>query len=219
MKAAEIARSCAEVLQDVKNVTWTADQILEWINDALRQLVAVRPDAITRTSSITLTASETRQSITGRRLIDVTRNMGVNGTTIGNNIRKVNMQAKDAFEPGWHAATPAAAVEEWMYEPDKDPTVFFVSPPVHASTVVQVEVVEAIDPTALTDVSDNLPTKDVYSPALINWVLYRCLSRDSEKTPNYSRAKGEYQAFYNALGVKIPGDKRVSPKKEKSRQQ
>jgi len=200
----------SELAQDEGNVVWEADQALRWVNDAQRAVAMVRPDAVISTTPILL-APGTKQSITGRRLMSVVRNMGVDGQTPGRGIRLVERGIKDDFNPDWHMDTADTVVKEYMYDA-RTPKIFYVWPPVHATKAVYIEATEAVDPTEVTSTSDVIEMDDIYGPALIDWVAYRFFCRDAEEVQDIQRATRHFTAFFNTLDVKLRGDMAVNPK-------
>lgn len=213
MLVSTITDRVAEILQDVGHVTWTAPQLIGLVNDALRSLVLVRADASSVTASIQL-APGTRQALSATadlRFIKLTRNTGPDGQTAGRAIRQGDMAALDAFSPDWHVATANVVVREYMFDESR-PREFWVNPPVHATTPVWAEAVKSVLPTEVNDGTDTLPVDAIYAPALIEWVLYRAFSRDSEETPNWQRAARHFVAFFNLLQVKQVADMAINPK-------
>ena len=214
MQVSGITTPAAEVLQDAGNVSWTIAQLIAWVNDAIRALALVKPDSTAVTATQQLTAGQTKQVLSmasDLRLIRLVRNMGANGTTIGRAIRLGDMNALDSFDLNWHTATPDAVVREYMFNAER-PDEFWVSPPVHATTAVYVELIKSVLPAAVVAITDTLPVKDIYGPPLIEWVCYRAFSRDSERTPNWARAARHFQAFFNMLQVKQVTDMAINPK-------
>ena len=214
MLVSAITARVAETLQDDSNVTWTAAQLIEWINDALRALVSARPDVSVVTASVELTANSTKQVLsaaTDLRFIDATRNMGTDGLTPGRTVRLGDKTALDAFVPGWHSETGQAAVKEFMFD-EARPREFWVYPRTHATTPMYLEVIKQVMPATITAVGNTLPVDETYAPVLIDWMLWRSFSRDSENTPNAQRAGSHRASFYQQLGIKMPADVSVNPK-------
>lgn len=210
MLASEVIAPVAEVLQDQSNVTWTQAQLLNWLNDAQRTVALVRPDASAITGNITL-QSGTKQALPtkGLRLLAVIRNMGKDGSTPGPVVRLVDRNTLDTATPNWHSAKGATLIREYVID-DRDPMTFWVSPPSDGKG--KIEATYAVSPQKITTISDDVSIPSNYVPALIEWMLYRCFSRDSEQTPNYARAAGHFQAFFQLLGTKTQADLAVSPK-------
>ena len=115
MLVSAITARVSEILQDdVSQTTWTAPQLLQWVNDAIRAVTLVRPDSTSVTASVLLVAG-TLQTLTGAndlRLIRVIRNMGSAGNTPGNAIRIGDMPAMDLLNPGWHITLP---YQQWDF--------------------------------------------------------------------------------------------------------
>lgn len=211
MLGSSILDRVSEILQDSGTVAWTVPQLIEWLNDANRALVLVRPDASSITSAILLAAGTKQTLGAGERMIRVGRNMGSNGTTAGRAIRLGDLAAMDAFNPDWHTATADTVVREYMLD-EARPDEFWVSPPVSSVTPVYVEASRVVLPTLMALAGDTLPVDDIYAPALIEWCCYRAFSRDSERTPNWQRAARHYSSFFNLLNVKMKSDMQIDPK-------
>ena len=212
MLASAVLNRVSEILQDTGNVTLTVPQLLEWLNDAIRALVLVRPDASSTTATMQL-APGTKQTLAAGelRLIRVIMNMGTDGTTPGKAVLLGDMNALDAFNPDWHTATVNTVVREYMFDETR-PDEFWVSPPVHATTAVHVQVVKSVLPAVIAAVGDVLTVDDIYGPPLIEWCCYRAFSRDSEKTPNWQRGARHFAAFFNLLQIKMQSDMAINPK-------
>lgn len=211
MKVSAVQALVSEVLQDVSMVTWTSAQLIAWLNDAQRTIALVRPEVSTVTAAVKLAAG-TRQSIpaAGIKLLDVTRNMGSAGTTPRKAIRLVDRAAKDAASPDWHREHASPSVREYAVDrrTERD---FWVSPPVTSYSDVYVEITYTVAPTAVTLTTDDISVDEIYSPAMVEWMLYRAFSRDSESTPNAARAAAHMERFYVLMGIRAQKGAEVSP--------
>lgn len=208
--ASAIIAQVSEIVQDESNIVWTEPQALAWLNDAQRVVVSLRPDSSILSHSAILVPG-TKQSITGLRLMGISRNMGIDGVTPGRSIRFVERGIKDDSDPNWHTETAATIIKEWTFDA-RTPKIYYVSPPVHASTVVQIELEEAISPADVAAVGNPISLDDIYAPSMIEWITYRFLARDSEETPNIQRAASHFQQFFSLLGAKMNPDMAVNPK-------
>lgn len=200
------------LLQDETNVRWTEPELLGWINSGQREIALAKPNALTSNTAMVLTAGSTKQTIpaTGVQLLGVVRNMGPTGSTPGRAITGIDRNVLDVTLPTWHSdANAAGEVKHYMFDP-RDPKTFYVYPKAPA-TALYVEVVMAINPTALASLASNIAFDDVYETPLIDYVLYRAFSKDSEHTANQQRAASHYQAFQNALGLKSRGEAGLAP--------
>jgi hypothetical protein len=134
--------------------------------------------------------------------------MGADGNTPGDAIYgPVDKQAPQRYAPGMHSETEVAAVTDYAYD-EKNPSVFWVYPPADGTSYVELS--RSAVPEDITDIEDDINIGDEYEGAIIEWMLYRCFSRDSEETPNGQRALGHRSAFFQALGLKNEADAFIS---------
>jgi hypothetical protein len=208
--ASSVIAQASEIAQDDSNVTWLVSQALEWLNDGQRATAIVRPDASISVGTMLLVPG-TRQTISGHRLMSVTRNMGTNGVTPGRAIRLVDRGAKDEHDPYWHQAAGASEVREYIYD-ERTPKEFYVWPPRIDSQILAIEISQSITPANVAAVGDPITIDDNYAPALIEWITYRFFSRDAEETPDLQRAVSHFQNFFAILGQKLQVDLAISPK-------
>lgn len=206
---ADVARDLA----DPNKTRWTQDELISYLNSALRQIVLVRPDANSVVSTVQLVAG-TKQAIpaNGLALLDVVRNMGPAGAAPGKPIKKADRATLDAADPTWHSRTAKTVVNNFAFD-ERFPSAFYVSPPVHASTQVWVELAYSKAPTEVT--SANLGTAieltDVYEGPIKDF-MKRCAYKKEISSQGSQVLAGSFeQSFYNALGVKVRADFSTSP--------
>jgi hypothetical protein len=203
---ANIANRVSTLIQDVTNVRWPTNELLNWINDGQREVVLLRPQASIKNSSVQL-VSGTKQTLPsdGVLLIDIVRNMGTNGTTAGNAIRVSSREVLDAQVSTWHSGTASAVVQHFMYDP-RDPKTYYIYPPQPGSNMNQVEMIYAAAPTDCLDYIANPNTTiqidDIYGNSLLDYMLYRAYSKDAQFAQNSPLAEAHYQAFQAALTAK-----------------
>lgn len=220
VKVTDIIRRVEDVLQDT-NIRWPRLELQNWINESYLAITLLRPDANAKSGTFTC-AEGTRQSLVGAfpsslRLLDVTRNMATSSAK--KVIRLVSRSVLDDQRPSWHSETPTVNIQHFTFD-SRQPKEFFVYPP--ASTSAQIEVVYADAPQAHalsesdldpdTGSSEAIKLDDIYTSAIIDWVLYRCYSKDAEYGANEARASASYQSFNAAIGAKSQTDSAVSPK-------
>jgi hypothetical protein len=201
-----------DTLQDTTNVRWPTAELLRYLNDGQREVVLLRPDASVTTAATQLAANETKQALpaAGIRLLDVTRNMGANGTTPGASIRLISREVLDTQLANWHSETGQASVKHFMFDP-RNPKVYYVYPRVHASTQVWVEVVYSSAPADVAAAGNTISLDDIYANAIIDFMLYRAYSKDAEYAANKEYAQQHYQSFLMSLGLKGKTDEMVNP--------
>jgi len=78
---------------------------------------------------------------------------------------------------------------------------------------VHVEISYSIPPAECATEGDNIAIPEIYANALLDYVMFRAFSKDSEYSDPGKAAK-YYQMFGNALGVKIKIDTATAPNPE-----
>lgn len=202
-KAVDLINRVAVTLQDPTFVRWTQQELLNYLNDAQRQVVLFRPDAKTVNTTFTCAASA-KQSLPaeGLRLINVLRNKD------GRAITKVDRKVLDVQLPNWwETAVDANGVKHFVYDAI-DPKNFYLFP--KPTTSNQIEIVYAISPVDLVVTNFTTDTQviaidDIYANAVMDYMMYRAYQKDSEFA-NLNRSGLYFQAFQNALGIKTQAD-------------
>jgi hypothetical protein len=195
--AQTIINKAAIQLTDIANIRWTRAELLGWLNDGMRQIVLIQPNASSTTVSRLLVAG-TRQTIPadGWLLLQIYRNMGTTGTTAGRAIRIVSRELLDAFNPNWHTATAAAEVRNYIYDA-QDQTAFYVYPPNTGTQYIELNY--SAQPANLTSESQVIPIFDVFQSALVDYILFRACSKDAEYAPGLQLAQNYLSTFASAV--------------------
>jgi len=202
-KAVDLISRVSITLQDPTFVRWTQGELLNYLNDAQRQVVLFRPDAkaVNAPFTCTNTAKQTLPA-EGLRLINVLRNTG------GRAVTKVDRSILDVQLPTWYeTAANADGVKHYVYDA-LDPKNFYVFP--KPANLHQIDIVYAISPVDIvisnytTDVQV-IGIDDIYANALMDYMMYRAYQKDSEFA-NINRAGVYYQAFTTSLGIKSQAD-------------
>lgn len=188
--------------------------IADWIrylNSALRSLVLARPDSSVKTTAVQLTANTTKQSLPTEafRLIDISRNMGTDGLSPGRIITPIDREVLDLTNRLWHQGTVRTYIDHFCYD-NQNPRIFYVTPPVHGSTAVYVEMSYSWLPTTITAVGDAIVVDDVFANPLIAWMLYRAFTVDDEEV-NFGKGQAMMQEFFNLLNLEVQAGVNVSP--------
>jgi hypothetical protein len=196
--ASAILSRAATIIQDETNTRWPEAELLKWLNDGQREIVLLKPDSYAQNEAMELVVG-TKQSIpaAGLSLIDVVRNMGVDGETPGRAIRLIKRKILDEQVPDWHSEEADNEVKHFTFD-DRDPKRFYVYPPSDGTT--EVEVVYASSPADVI-ITDPVTLDDIYSNALLDYVLYRAYQKDADYAVNDARVANAYQSFRNSLGL------------------
>lgn len=221
ISASSIVRRATDIIMDNTSVRWPANELVRWLNDAQREVIIARPDAINKTTTATLAAGS-RQNLDSMsltpapaKLIEITRNMAA--TSAKKAVRLVPRQILDAQTPGWHSIPGTVDILHYMFDP-RDPKTFYVYPPALATAQLEImysgvptDITEPADGAIYTAVTGNLSVPDIYANAILDYVLYRAYSKDSEFAGNEQRSQIHYTAFANSLGMEIKATLAVQP--------
>lgn len=212
--------------QDNTSVRWPLAELLQWLNDALREVVLHKPSAGGSTVVVDLVEG-TYQTVpsTYIGLLRVVRNVvSVDGETgirtAGRAIRMVQRDILDSQHPDWHSddAVPfAAAVKHVVYDP-ADPRAFYVYPGNSGTGKIEAvayktptQIALPSDPEDIDGYSATLDIADIYQNAIVDYVLYRAYSKDAQFAGNAQRANAHFQMFANSLGIKIKNEITSNP--------
>ncbi len=202
-KVKEILVNVGLVLEDEDNNIWSRDEIMAWINDAVIAVINRRPE--TGAKSIThRTTPGAKQALPedAFRLIRVDSNSFSFAA-----INEIPMSLLDQQIPQWRMPIDAYDVEFYCYD-ITDPMNFYIYPALKSP--LDIELIYSAKPQALTDEEEDLPLKDDFKNAVIDWVLYRCYSKDDQNA-NAQRAMMHLQAFEAGLGKKTQIDASIAP--------
>ena len=158
------------LLQDVAETRWSRSELLYWLNAGQREIVLMRPEISITTTDVT-TAAGSRQTLpTGAiHLLDVTYDR-----TMGTSISPVAKSVLDSNVPAWQAQLAGFGINHYVYD-IRNPLVYWVYPA--PNNTRSVEISFCTEPTEATTV---ITIPDIFSPALLNYMLARALSKDSE---------------------------------------
>lgn len=214
MTAGDIILRAAELLHDPSYARWTQAMHFRFLTDAQNALVILRPDAHAVTAPIQLAASNTRQAIPsgGYKLLDIVRNMGAAGTTPGAPVTVVTRTSLDEANSAWHTDPASATVDHFCID-ERNPTIFYVTPPPNAACYV--EMVYSAPPAAITAMADLIGVNDVWSPALLQYQLYRAFSVNHASQADAQKAVAFLQSFYLILGETDKAKALYSPNMQK----
>ena len=194
------------IIQDTTGTRWPEAELLWWLNDAQREIVLHRPDALSVNERITVTGGQSKQNLPNDALmlIDILRNVTVaaDGTvTSGDVIRRTERRVLDDQVPGWHSQS-AGSIDHFVYD-ERDPKTFYVYPGLEADGHI-----EGVISKAPTDVAvgDTITLDDIYANPMLDYILHRAYSKDADYAANAQRAVAHMTAFLNSLGVKTKSD-------------
>lgn len=193
-------------LLDESNVDYSQAELIGLYNLSLRLICSLVPRAYSKYSNILL-ASGTLQSIPsdGLALVEITRNMGTDGLTVGASVREASLDAFKKLYPDWSTESSDAAIKNFMRIPEMDAS-FHVFPPSDGTGYVHC-VYTATPPSTTYDAAgdwedDKIPLSDEFVPAIPNAMLFHAYDDDSDYPGDTTRSQMYYQRVLQLLGIK-----------------
>jgi hypothetical protein len=190
----DLLERASRLLNDESRVRWTSTELIEWINDGQYAICARYPAAYSNDAAVSLVAGVRQTLPSGAtRLLSVECN-GTDGATV----TACDRTALDAAIPDWRSADYAdTTVVHYMYDPIAHPREFLIFPAQPTGTTATLTAVLAMDPPSAT-AATTLPLEEKYRDSLVNYMLFRALSKDAEEGSG-AMATGYFQAFELAV--------------------
>jgi hypothetical protein len=199
-----LLRRAGRILQDVTGVRWDEPELLDWFNDARRELAIVKPAEFAVRLPVTLVVG-TLQSLPAEafQLLRVDCNLlSVTPRSPGRALTVVDRRVMNTMHPRWQedeAFAFEAQAKHYVYD-DAEPTTFHVFPGNNGTGAVEVSVAVLPDDATLTTAP--IGVRDIFANALLDYVLYRAFAKDADYPGNAERSGGHYAAFAGAVGAK-----------------
>lgn len=215
---AQIMGRFNEVTQDDPPKRWPIPVRVDWVNEAYKQIVVILADA-TATSAVRPLAPGVRQRLTDPASINLPnayRMMDCVANATGQAVRRIPAAVMDGLVPDWRRSPSSLRIEHWMFD-DRNPLEFLVFPPAAAGAECLIlysampEAHAIPDAPALPDLTETLRIPDIYTPAVLDYLLYRAYLKDADDQSNFTRATTFYQGFTQGLTGKVQADQINSP--------
>jgi hypothetical protein len=192
-------------------VRWTRETQLEYMNQALKEIGAYRPDAFTTTQQIALVPG-VKQSISAfKALKDIHDDKGIP-------IHQGDAALLKAFMPydycipkvQFKNGSPIYKLKSFAVSA-MDSKVFYVSPPVPngMSPVITATLIGTAPELTLQDWDKVLDMDDKYYNNLLDFMQARAYELDSESANSRANSQMYFSRFYQAMGVKYKIDAAV----------
>ena len=207
------------------------NELVRWLIDGQTAIVKFMPSAGSRVDSIKLVAG-TRQSIDtvlvancvpgdgitltaplyGIQLLAMTRNMGVDGLTVGQSVNVVDRQALGNVDPSWHTDT-GSSIQEYVTD-ERLPLIFYAHPGVIAPMWVEIAWIampKVIPNTGAVGSelysiggasTQTITIHDKHVDDLVNYILGRAQLKDS-KFAEATKSNNYMQMFLASLKMQI----------------
>ena len=178
---------------DMSQPRWTDAELLNWLSDGERTIVAAIPWAYQQTTTLALVTG-TQQSLPAgaNTLIEVIRNMNADGTA-GAPCAMLDRSILDRQYLDWHTdASISPTVLHYTYD-ENNPLVFWVFPYNNGSGLVTINC--SMTPPDHVATSESIYVLDIFQTALVDYVLYRAHQKDSDFAAGQQLASTYLQSF------------------------
>jgi hypothetical protein len=201
------------VLQDGASVRWPLPEMTLWVLDGAKEIALFQPSATAVTIKLDMVLG-TKQTVPDgyQGIMRAVRNLTEDGTVGGLAIKAVNREVLDQQSENWHdpAVVGFKKTVRHVIMDIQDPMTFYVYPGNDASGMIETTL-SAIpvltgtpaDPDALNDyASVTIPLIAVWQSALVDYVLYRSYSKDTQFQGAEQRASAHYNQFRGAIDAR-----------------
>lgn len=211
MLASVVLNKAATLLLDATFVRWTESEVIGYLNLAQLEIAALKPESTkTRATFVAVVGAQQTLPAAAMRLLNVECNITA-GNAVSKNITYADKGTLDLFAQSWRTETPVAEADNYCYDAETDPATFYLYPPVTVGAKVQL--LYSAYPTLITAGTDALSVGDEYESPLLDYILSRAYTKDSEFA-DATKASGHAQAFYTALGAKAQAEAHRRAKSE-----
>jgi len=205
----------AEVfLKDESNDRWDAADLFSYAIEGENEAVREKPDinAVVETVG-TLTAGciQSLPSL-GIQLLDVTTNMGTDGTTRGNIVTMVERKYMDRINPGWMTDTASATITHVIYDFERLPKKYWVYPQSPGTNYLEVITSKLFDNGSKV-IGDNALIADEYKIAIKHYILASAYAMDEEDPYSNEKAVAHYNRFLSILQTRNSLERQLNPKR------
>lgn len=204
--AQEVVDRVVKVLNDLTSVTWSAPELLGWINDGQRAIVTKLPQAYPVRITLPVTPSDALQNLPDDafRLIKIMRNLGVDGATQGRPILPISETQLYNIDVNWTVSSLDTQVKHYCYDPTT-PYLFWIYPRVNLPVYVEAWVSKM--PDDLGSMSSTLLIDDSFFNPLIDYVLFRCYQKNSDVQGSAEMVAAYWSVFNTQLESRDAGDR------------
>lgn len=216
----ELLERAQTIVQDTTGVFWPMSELVNWFNDARRAVLLAAPSAGSSNEVFKLEAGTFQQLPSNViSVLRLYRNVHSSFSMLGGELRKltalqrqprsavrvVDRHVMDSQLPNWHTMTQAREIVHYMVD-ETDPTTFYVYPPSDGTGFVEGAFCRVPPEVSLAEVEGNSPPgiglPDVFSNAILDYVLFRAYQKDSNYSANVERSNNHYQLFATAVGAR-----------------
>jgi hypothetical protein len=204
--AAKVMSAARGTLLDAAATAWTQQELLDYLNEAMRAGAAVKPDFHSATRNVELVhGTEQALPADGVQVFDVRKN-----AYSGQVVTLADRELIDETNRFWPTTSFQRDVDNF-YVDMRDPTRFTVSPPNDGTGEVEVLFGTLPDEIVIGGIDDVLAVHDKFEPALISYVLHRAYAKNS-KRQDLVKSQSYKQQWAADLGMSTQAQSRYAPK-------
>jgi hypothetical protein len=189
------------------NLRWTTDEMLLWITDSQRALVALRPNSYNVVAGVPLVAG-VRQLIPADGWLLMTVNANMVGTDYGRAVTLTTFDQMNRQWPNWRADKKNAVAYNYMFDLT-DSKAFYIWPPNDGTGKVELNYSKS--PPLLKAMTDTIALDDIYIPAMLQYVCAQMSLKDAEFGPGLQYNQAFTQSFMTLVMGKDAGEKEENP--------
>lgn len=202
MLASEIISRVRNTLVDPDKVTWPDNELIDYLNGAVSEILVHKPEANSKTTVVTL-AQSSKQSIPtdGIALFNVTRLT----SPVQRSIRQIELNTLNNHDPSWPGVT---GIPIHFSHEKRDPKSFYLYPSPDRDDY-QAEIVYSATPARLTLLTEEIPLDNSFENAIHHYI---CMYAYAKSSKRFDTAKVSFYAsmFANSLGLKTIGQIRLT---------
>ena len=208
----QILRNAAITLSDYpRHDRWPLTELAAYFADGLLEAIRLRPDVFTERRHLSLTEGVEQSADPQEvyRVLTLLCNTDSEGEQRKRAITQVPLSQLDRFDPDWREREPATQVDNVAADAAQ-PHRFWCLPPNNGKGHVLADVVP-LPPTLPPDTEDDpdelasydmaFPAQPVYAPAITYYIVYRCMTKDTDFAQGQQRASLWYEKFLTTLGM------------------
>lgn len=203
--AATVMARAAKILLDEDSVRWGAQELRDWLNEGLRAIAAIKPNAKAENVILELNAGGKQElPIKYTVLSRIIRNVGPTNIP-GKLVQTLNGHAQiDAMIPTWHQL-PQSSIVSYVWQDLMALREFWVVPANDGTGRIEATVgliptlvpLPSTNPDEITSYTSDVDIPDVYQPIILDLILFRAFAKD-EGSPDAAARSEKHLALANA---------------------
>ncbi|TNE66837.1 MAG: hypothetical protein EP336_09480 [Rhodobacteraceae bacterium] len=205
--AATVMARAARILLDEDSVRCGAQELRDWLNEGLRAIAAIKPNAKAENVILDLDAGGKQELPSKYTVLSrIIRNVGATPTnTPGKLVQTLNGHAQiDAIIPTWHQL-PQSSIVSYVWQDLMALREFWVVPANDGTGRIEATVgliptlvpLPSTYPDEITSYTSDVDLPDVYQPIILDLILFRAFAKD-EGSPDAAARSEKHLALANA---------------------